>query len=83
MTKMLIDIDDEALAAAQQVFGTKTKKDTVNTALTEAAARITRARALAESRRLVADGALDLAPLLDKQQYRPRAGDSEPEAPAA
>lgn len=83
MTKMLIDIDDEALAAAQEVFGTTTKKDTVNTALIEAAARITRARALAEARRLVADGALDLDVLLDKQRYRPTPSAAGPESPAA
>ena len=33
MTKTLIDIDDEYLAAAQQALGTTTKKDTVNAAL--------------------------------------------------
>jgi Arc/MetJ family transcription regulator len=46
MTKILVDIDDEALERAAQVFGTKTKKDTVNTALREAARRIERAQAL-------------------------------------
>ncbi len=35
MTKTLIDIDDEYLAAAQQALGTTTKKDTVNRALSE------------------------------------------------
>ncbi|AZS71139.1 MULTISPECIES: type II toxin-antitoxin system VapB family antitoxin [Streptomyces] len=74
MTKMLIDIDDEALAAAQEAFGTSTKKDTVNTALIEAAARIRRAQALAESRRLAQDGAIDLDLLMDKRNYRPRPG---------
>jgi Arc/MetJ family transcription regulator len=46
MTKILVDIDDEALERAAKVFGTKTKKDTVNTALREAARRIERAQAL-------------------------------------
>ncbi|MEV0373447.1 type II toxin-antitoxin system VapB family antitoxin [Streptomyces sp. NPDC050636] len=46
MTKMLIDIDDEALEQAAKVFGTKTKKDTVNTALREVTQQIKRARAL-------------------------------------
>lgn len=46
MTKLLVDIDDEALADAAKVFGTVTKKDTVNTALREATRRIQRARAL-------------------------------------
>ena len=38
MTKTLIDIDDEYLAAAQQALGTITKKDTVNAALREVTA---------------------------------------------
>jgi Arc/MetJ family transcription regulator len=46
VTKILVDIDDEALERAAKVFGTKTKKDTVNTALREAARRIERAQAL-------------------------------------
>ena len=33
MTKTLIDIDDDQLAAAAQVLKTETKKDTVNAAL--------------------------------------------------
>jgi Arc/MetJ family transcription regulator len=33
MAKTLIDIDEEQLAAAQQVLNTETKKDTVNAAL--------------------------------------------------
>ena len=48
MTKILVDVDDEALADAAPAFGTKTKKDTVNVALREGAARLRRARALAE-----------------------------------
>lgn len=58
MTKMLIDVDDEALAEAAALLGTKTKKDTVNTALRETANQLRRADALArlaergESRRL-------------------------------
>ncbi|MEU1599122.1 type II toxin-antitoxin system VapB family antitoxin [Streptomyces sp. NPDC005708] len=75
MTKMLIDIDEEALAAAQQAFGTKTKKDTVNRALSEAATRINRAKARTELARLAADGAVDLDLLLDKKNYRPKPGD--------
>jgi predicted nucleic acid-binding protein len=37
MTKVLIDVDDDALAEASALLGTKTKKDTVNTALRETA----------------------------------------------
>jgi Arc/MetJ family transcription regulator len=39
MTRTLIDIDDEALAAAAKQLGTKTKVETVNRALAEVAAR--------------------------------------------
>lgn len=38
MTKTLIDLDDDLLAAASKVLGTKTKKATVNRALAEAVA---------------------------------------------
>lgn len=68
MTKSLIDLDDEALAEAAALYGTKTKKDTVNTALREAAQRLRRARALD---RLGAMGeAGDFDDLLDKRSYR-------------
>lgn len=40
-----IDLDEEALAAAMSELGTSTKKDTVNTALREIAARNSRQRA--------------------------------------
>jgi Arc/MetJ family transcription regulator len=46
MTKTLIDIDDEYLAAAQQALGTTTKKDTVNAALREVTALAARRRDL-------------------------------------
>lgn len=35
MSKTLIDLDDELLAQAAELLGTKTKKDTVNRALSE------------------------------------------------
>jgi Arc/MetJ family transcription regulator len=41
-----IDLDEEALLAAMAELGTSTKKDTVNTALREIAARNSRQRAL-------------------------------------
>lgn len=50
MSKLLIEVDDEALAEAQVLLGTKTKKDTVNTALLEVAKRRSRAIALAKLR---------------------------------
>ena len=41
-----IDLDEEALTAAMAELGTSTKKDTVNTALRQIAARNSRQRAL-------------------------------------
>jgi Arc/MetJ family transcription regulator len=68
VTKVLIDIDDEALAEAAELLGTKTKKDTVNTSLRETAQRLRRARALARLAELGQSGAFD--ELLDKSTYR-------------
>jgi Arc/MetJ family transcription regulator len=59
MAKTVIDIDEEALAMAAEVLGTKTKKDTVNAALREIGAKHRRELALAAMRRLDADGAFD------------------------
>jgi Arc/MetJ family transcription regulator len=39
MTATMIDLDDEALDKARRYYGTTTKKDTVNSALRDAAAR--------------------------------------------
>lgn len=44
----LIEIDDEALAAAAEVLGTTSKQDTVNATLREVGQRLARLRALAE-----------------------------------
>lgn len=38
MSRTLVDIDDNMLALAQQQLGTKTKRETINRALTIAAA---------------------------------------------
>ncbi|MFC4006349.1 type II toxin-antitoxin system VapB family antitoxin [Nonomuraea purpurea] len=46
MVKTPIEIDQEALAIAAEVLGTKTKKDTVNAALREVGQRLVRLRAL-------------------------------------
>lgn len=46
MTRTLIDVDDEALAAAARALGTATKKDTINSALREVAARRVRGHML-------------------------------------
>lgn len=47
MIKTPIEIDQDALALAAEVLGTKTKKDTVNAALREVGERLARLRALA------------------------------------
>jgi Arc/MetJ family transcription regulator len=68
MTKTLVDIDDQALADAAEELGTKTKKDTINTALREIAAR--RAR-MAELEFWLQGGSPDLAdPEVMKQAWR-------------
>ena len=46
MTLTQIDIDDDALSEAMRLSGAKTKKDTVNLALREFAARHRRVEAL-------------------------------------
>jgi Arc/MetJ family transcription regulator len=58
MAKTLIDVDEEYLAAAQEVLHTDTKKDTVNAALREVAALAARRRDL---QRLASGGLPDLA----------------------
>lgn len=68
VTKTLIDLDDEALAEAAVLFGTTTKKDTVNTALREAAQRLRRLQALDRLGEMGAAGQFD--ELLDKKIYR-------------
>lgn len=57
MAKTLIDVDEEYLAAAQQVLQTETKKDTVNGALRAVAALAARRRDL---QRLASGGLPDL-----------------------
>jgi Arc/MetJ family transcription regulator len=57
VAKTLIDVNEEYLAAAQQVLHTATKKDTVNAALREVTALAARRRDL---RRLASGGLPDL-----------------------
>lgn len=64
MAKTLIDVNEEYLAAAQEVLQTETKKDTVNAALRAVAAMAARRRDL---QRLMAGGLPDL---LDEQVMR-------------
>lgn len=70
MTKVLVDIDEEALAEAAAEYGTKTKKDTVNTALRESVARRRRLRALHRMVEMAEGGAIDMEFLRDKKNYR-------------
>jgi Arc/MetJ family transcription regulator len=64
MAKTIIDVDEDYLAAAQQVLHTATKKDTVNAALREVTALAARRRDL---QRLTSGGLPDLA---DEQVMR-------------
>lgn len=70
MAKVLVDVDDEALAEASELLGTKTKKDTINGALRETIQRLRRAHALARLAEMGEAGTFDA--LLDKDAYRPR-----------
>jgi len=58
MTKTLIDVDEDQLAAAQKVLKTETKKDTVNAALRQVNALAARRRDL---QRLITGGLPDLS----------------------
>jgi Arc/MetJ family transcription regulator len=69
MTKILIDVDDDALAEASTLLGTTTKKDTVNRALREASQRLRRANALGRLAELGESGTFD--ELLNKAARRP------------
>jgi Arc/MetJ family transcription regulator len=69
MTKTPIEIDEDALATAAEVLGTKTKKDTVNAALREVGQRLERLRALAELGQMADRGDFDEF-LGDKAAYR-------------
>jgi Arc/MetJ family transcription regulator len=68
VTKVLVDVDDEALAEASSLLGTATKKDTINAALRETVQRLRRADALARLAEMGEAGAFD--ELLDKSTYR-------------
>lgn len=58
-SKTPIEIDEEALAIAAEVLGTKTKKDTVNAALREVGQRLVRIRALARLGEMADEGDFD------------------------
>jgi Arc/MetJ family transcription regulator len=70
MSRTVIDLDDELVADAARALGTRTKKDTVNTALREVLENRRRAVALTRLREATADGAFDLELLEGKRNYR-------------
>jgi Arc/MetJ family transcription regulator len=69
MIKTPIEIDQDALAVAAEVLGTKTKKDTVNAALREVGHRLVRLRALARLGEMADRGDFDEY-LDNKHAYR-------------
>jgi Arc/MetJ family transcription regulator len=68
MAKLLVEVDDDALAEAADLLGTRTKKDTVNAALAEVARRRRRLIALDKLVEMGQEGDFDV--LLDKDAYR-------------
>lgn len=59
MSLTQIDLDEDALAEAMRLLGTTTKKDTVNKALQETAARLRRLEAMQKLATMGAGGAFD------------------------
>jgi Arc/MetJ family transcription regulator len=70
MSRTVIDLDDDLLAAVAQALGTRTKKETVNTALAEVLENRRRALALARLRASAEEGAFDFEFFQDKRDYR-------------
>ena len=70
MARTVIDLDDDLVASVAQQLGTITKKDTVNAALREVLETRRRALALTRLRDAANEGAVDLASLQDKRDYR-------------
>jgi len=67
MSRTVIDLDDDLVAEVARALGTRTKKDTVNSALREVLENRRRAMALTRLREATA---FDLTLLADKQNYR-------------
>jgi Arc/MetJ family transcription regulator len=70
MSRTVIDLDDDLVAEVAKALGTATKQETVNSALREVLESRGRALALARLREAAAEGAIDLAQLTCKQNYR-------------
>lgn len=62
MSRTVIDLDDELLAAVTQALGTSNKEETVNTALREVLESRRRALALTRLRAAASEGAFGLNP---------------------
>ncbi|MBW5483473.1 type II toxin-antitoxin system VapB family antitoxin [Streptomyces bambusae] len=59
MSMTNVDLDDDVLAEAMRLMGTRTKKDTINGALLDYVQRIKRLQALEELGRRAAQGEFD------------------------
>ena len=70
MSRTVIDLDDDLVADVASALGTRTKKDTVNTALREVLENRRRAMALTRLRAAAGEGAFALELLEDKRNYR-------------
>ncbi|MEU1577436.1 type II toxin-antitoxin system VapB family antitoxin [Streptomyces collinus] len=70
MSRTVIDLDDDLLADVAKALGTRTKRETVNTALREVLDNRRRALALTRLRTAATDGAFDLDLFEDKGNYR-------------
>ena len=70
MSRTVIDLDDDLVADVARALGTRTKKETVNTALREVLENRRRAVALTRLREAAGEGGFDLALLEDKANYR-------------
>ena len=70
MSRTVIDLDDELVAAVAQALGTSTEKDTVNSALREVLENRRRALALTRLRAAADEGAFELEMFEDKRNYR-------------
>lgn len=68
MSRLSVEVDDEALEEARALLGTRTKKDTINTALLEVVRRRTRLAAFQRAKEKGSRG--DFDQLLVKQNYR-------------
>lgn len=83
MARTMIDVDEELLAEAARLLGTRTKKETVNTALREVGERMRRLEALLESQEMVDRGEVAWDRWeQERAETRPSAGSNDPRAAA-